>query len=174
MAKEISGLAGVSAEEQQTLLEAPALIIALIGAADGNLDSEEREWGIRFARVQTYGKMHKLIGAFYEEAADHLYHKVQTALANLPTDAKERNTAISQKLALLNPILAKLEPPMAGALYKSFVGLADETAKSSGGIFRMGAISEAEAQWLKLPMLMPVAMPRGYEETEENEPTESD
>jgi hypothetical protein len=154
----ISGFEALSKAEIDALVEAPALITVLVGAADGELDREERTWSERLLRSRTYNNPREL-NEFYRVVVESFWVRVQAEMAHLPSDVAQRNAEISERLARLNPILAKLEPRLAADLYKGFMGLAEETAEASGGFLRIGAISKTEAQWVKLPMLDPIAAP---------------
>lgn len=155
----IEGFKQLSPEDLDKLIDVPALITILVGAADGNLDQEERDWSERLLRSRTYNDPH-VLNEFYRVAAEVFWVKVNSFLAELPRDPETRNTLISERLAALNPILASLDAEIGAALYKGFVGLAQETAKASGGFLRIGAVSPEEARWVKLPMLTPVAAPK--------------
>jgi len=151
----IDGFQNLSKEEIDALVEAPALITVLVGTADGELDSEERSWSERLLRSRTYNHPKELT-EFYRVVVEGFWVKVQSEITHLPTDAAARNKELSDRLAKLNPILAKLNIELAADLYKGFIGLAEETAKASGGFLRIGAISAEESKWIKLPMLMPI------------------
>ena len=163
----LSGFEQLTKEEIDALVEAPALITVLIGAADGELDKEERIWSERLLRVRTYANP-KALNEFYRVVVEGFWMKVHSEMAHLPQDAEQRNQEISERLEKLNPILAKLDVSLGGDLYKGFVGLAEETAEASGGFLRIGAISAVEDRWVKLPMLTPIVSPTPMQ-SEENE-----
>lgn len=154
----LSGFEQLSKDEIDALVEAPALITILVGAADGDLDREERTWSERLLRSRTYNNPKKL-NEFYRVVVEGFWVKVHSEMAHLPEDPETRNAQISARLELLNPILAKLDLQLAADLYKGFRGLAEETAEASGGFLRIGAISSEEARWIKLPMLTPIVAP---------------
>jgi hypothetical protein len=154
----IEGFKHLSEEEFDLLVEAPALITVLIGASDGELDREERTWSERLLRSRTYNNP-KSLNNYYRVVAEGFWARVQGAMAHLPAGVQARNEEISKRLSALNPVLAKLDPSIAAALYKGFLGLAEETAEASGGFLRIGAIGAEEAKWVHLPMLTPVEMP---------------
>ncbi|MBK8557587.1 MAG: hypothetical protein IPL65_18365 [Lewinellaceae bacterium] len=164
----LEGFEHLSSQELDALMEAPVLITVLIGAADGNLDRDERHWSDRLVQVKTYSKP-QYVTAYYKVVAENFLQKVDQAIAALPEGVEERSALIKSKLEALNPVLAKLEGHLGATLYKSYVGLAAETAKASGGVFRIGAISAAEYQWIELPMLTPIEMPVGDADTEEED-----
>lgn len=165
----IDGFQNLTKEEIDALVEAPALITILVGAADGELDSEERIWSERLLRSRTYNKP-KELNEFYRVVVQVFWAKVHGEMAHLPREAELRNKELSGRLAKLNPILAKLDVELAADMYKGFVGLAEETAKASGGFLRIGAVSAEESRWIKLPMLTPVASPK--KQAQEEEPDE--
>ncbi len=141
--------------ENQLLAESPALIAVLIGAADNRLDREEKTWAEKLIAARAYSKPESL-QPFYKSVSVGFWDRMQALLDKMPTDSAERNSLISNKLEGLNPILAKLDNFTGAALYRSFKMLAEEVAKSSGGFLRIGAVSEAEAKWIGLPMLSPI------------------
>ena len=151
----LTGFENLSKEEIDALVEAPALITILVGAADGDLDKEERVWSERLLRTRTYNNP-KALNEFYRVVVEGFWMKVHSEMAHLPQDPETRNVEISSRLERINPILAKLDVQLAADLYKGFLGLAEETAEASGGFLRIGAISAVEARWVKLPMLTPV------------------
>lgn len=155
----IEGFRHLEAEEFDALVDAPALITILVGAADGDLDKEERSWSEHLMRARAYNKP-KELNEFYRVVSEIFWVKLNSFMAELPRDTEERCRLISERLKAVNAILAKLDPQVAADLYKGFRGLAEETAKASGGFLRIGAISPEEARWIKLPMLTPVAMPK--------------
>ena len=163
----IEGFQGLEKAEIELLLEAPALITILIGGADGELDSEERNWSERLLRSRTYNNP-KVLNDYYRVVVETFWVRMQSEMAHLPRDVEARNLEISARLAQLNPILARLDRRLAADLYKGFVGLAEETAKSSGGFLRIGAIGTEENEWIKLPMLAPVVAPPRAPEPEKN------
>ncbi len=169
----LDGFSHLHASELDALLEAPALITVLVGAADGNLDREERTWSDRLMQARSYNNPRHL-NAYYGVVANGFLGKLDAVLAAYPVDTHARNQQISAKLAQLNPILDKLDHPLGADLYLSYIGLAKETAKASGGFLRIGAISPAEAEWVELPMLDVVAEPKFQKWEDEVAPEDED
>jgi hypothetical protein len=162
----IEGFQHLAKGEIDALVEAPALITVLVGMADGELDGEERTWSERLLRSRTYNKP-KELNEFYRVVVESFWARVHSEITHLPKDAATRNQELSERLSKLNPILAKLDIELASDLYKGFVGLAEETAKASGGFLRIGAVSAEEKKWMELPMLMPIFSPKKQEQEEE-------
>ena len=164
----IDGFEHLKKEEIDALVEAPALITILVGMADGELDSEERIWSERLLRSRTYNKP-KELNAFYRVVVEGFWARVQSEITHLPKDAATRSRELSERLSKLNPILAKLDLELAADMYKGFVGLAEETAKASGGFLRIGAVSPEEKKWMNLPMLTPIVAPKKEMSDDEEE-----
>jgi hypothetical protein len=156
----LEGFDQLTAADIDALVAVPVKIAALVGAADGDFDREERTWSDRLMQSRTYNKPRHL-NAYYSVVANGFLGKVDALLAQLPSDATQRNHHLALELAKINPLLARLDPILGADLYKSYVGLAKETAKASGGFLRIGAISSAEAPWVGLPMLTPILPPPG-------------
>jgi hypothetical protein len=162
----------LSTSEIAQLTEAPLLVTLLIGASDGKFDREERTWSARLMETRTYTNP-KMLNEFYKVVYDGCLGKIDAIQATLPTNVAARNHALSAKLSDINPILAKLDPLTAYYFHKSMLTLAEETAKASGGFLRIGSVSAAEYEWVKLPMLTTIAtpanLPKAIEEEEEIE-----
>ncbi len=153
----------LSQEEIEALKAAPALVTILIGAADGKLDGDERNWSEKLVRTRSYAGQADL-QEYYRSIAEGFWVKLQHEMSVLPADTRERNAVLADRLGKLNPILVKLDREVAYNLYKGLLGLAAETAKASGGFLRMGAVSSEEHEWVNLPMIAPIEAPAGMEE----------
>ncbi|MDX2133854.1 MAG: hypothetical protein SFV52_03685 [Saprospiraceae bacterium] len=161
----LEGFEILSASELDALIQAPVLITILVAGADGDIDREERFWTDRLMQTRTYSRP-KVLNDFYRVVAAGFLEKLDKELETLPTDPTLRSVHLSEELKGLNAILAKLDPFLAADLYKSYRGLAREAAVSSGGFLRFGAVSEAEAEWMTLPMIRPVLKPKSAEAAE--------
>jgi len=153
----LEGFQQLTAEEMDTLVSTPVWITALIGAADGEIDHDERTWSDRLMRARTYS-MPALVSEYYRVVAEDFLGKLDRLMEVMSDDSETRSAELAEKIAAANPILAKLEPELAATLYKSFATLAKETAKASGGFLRIGAVSAAEHRWIQLPMLTPIVL----------------
>lgn len=167
----IEGFQHLTKEEIDALVEAPVLITILVGTADGELDTEERTWSERLLRSRTYNKP-KELNEFYRVVVEGFWARMQSEITHLPKDTHARNRELSGRLSKLNPILAKLDIELAADLCTGFVGLAEETAKASGGFLRIGAVSAEEKKWMDLPMLTPIIAPKKQRNEEEDEEKE--
>lgn len=148
----------LNADEQAVLLNAPVWTAILIGAADGKMDAEERSWSAKLMHTRSYAGLDELKD-YYKEVFERFDAKLDEELGFLPADAASRESILSENLEKLNEIYPKLAPEIAYTLYKGLLGLAEETAKASGGFLRIGAVSAAEYELVKLPMIAPVENP---------------
>lgn len=152
----------LNADEQEVLLNAPVWVAILIGAADGKMDAEERNWSGKLMHTRSYAGLEEL-QEYYKEVSERFDGKLDAELSYLPTDAASRESVLSSNLEKLNAIFPKLSPEIAYSLYKGLLGLAEETAKASGGFLRIGAVSAAEYELVKLPMIQAVEKPEDME-----------
>jgi hypothetical protein len=150
-------------QQVELLVDAIPLITILIAGADGNIDEDEKEWANKLTKIRTYANP-DLLQEYYKKVGEVYAARMEELIQSLPKDVDARSMAISEKLAALNPLLAKLEQHEGHLLYNSFITFAEHVAKSSGGFLRIGSISKAEAKWMELPMITPIAEPEDTEE----------
>jgi len=159
----IPQFAGLNDTEQKLLKNAIPLITALIAGADGNIDSEEKEWAAKIMKIRGYQHPPALEG-YYTLVGAEFAARLDELISTLPTGTEERNKMISDELAQLNDIFPKMNPLFAAHFYQSFVTFAEHVAKASGGFLGFGAISREEGKFVELPMLNKVEMPEDAEE----------
>lgn len=159
---------GLNDKEQKLLTDAIPMITVLIAGADGNIDSEEKEWANKVMEIRGYKHPVELEG-YYAIAGENFAARLDQLINELPQDTNARNQMISDELAQLNAIFPKMDPHHAAHFYESFTTFAEHVAKASGGFLRFGAISRDEAKYVDLPMVTKVHMP----EPEEDNDTEA-
>lgn len=145
--------------DYQKLKDAVALITVLISGADGDYDKEEISWAEKVTKIRSYKMSDDLIG-FYQEVGKDFSEKLDGYIKDFPKDAHKRTDLISERLELLNPILAKLDPHVAYHLYKSYRSFAEHVAKASGGFLGFFSVSAEEGDLMKLPMLNEIEEPK--------------
>ncbi|MEZ5037575.1 MAG: hypothetical protein R2760_08825 [Chitinophagales bacterium] len=142
-------------EEVQLLLDAPAIITLLIGTADGNMDDKEIAAGLSSVIVRKESN-DALLQPYYE-AVDKNYDQRLFDFSNQykDKDKEQRTQELSDVLAGLNDILAKVDPLFTTVLVKSLKSFAKEIAQASGGMAGIGlmAISNEEEHLISLPMI---------------------
>ena len=153
----------LSSAEIAQLKDAYAYITVLIAGADGKIDPNELSWAEKITQIRTFAGDERLKN-FHVEVNEVLSGRIKQLIAELPSDVKSRNAAISEKLAALNPILASLDPSLGYYLYKGFVTFAERIAKSSGGFLSFFTIGPEEKKWVSLPMLNAIVYEPGEEE----------
>lgn len=142
-------------EEIRQLQDAYAYITVLIAGADGNIDPDELSWAEKITQIRTFAGDERL-KTFHVEVNEMLPNRIRELIAGLPEDVKSRNSIISEKLSMLNPILASLDPSLGHYLYKGYVSFAERIAKASGGFLSFFTIGPEEKKWISLPMLQSI------------------
>ncbi len=145
----------ISSEENQLLIEAIPMIAILIAGADNEIDLKEKTWAEKIIKIRSYHN-HFDLKPYYKEVDAVFLDLFSKFLKELPAKAESRNKILSDRLAKLNPVFRKLNIRTAGQLYNSYLAYAEQIARSSGGIFRMMAVSKEESFWVGLPMIDPV------------------
>ena len=159
----IPQFAGLNDAEKKLLTDAIPMITALIAGADGNIDSEEKEWASKIMKIRGYQHPPALQG-YYELVGAEFASRLDELISTLPTGTEDRNKMISEELAQLNDIFPKMDPLHAAHFYHSFVTFAEHVAKASGGFLGFGSISREEGKFVGLPMVNKIEMPEGAEE----------
>jgi len=154
----IPQFAGLNDTEKKLLVDAIPMITALIAGADGNIDSEEKEWASKIMKIRGYQHPPALEG-YYELVGAEFEGRLDELISTLPSGTDERNKMISEELAQLNDILPKMAPLHGAHFYHSFVTFAEHVAKASGGFLGFGSISRAEGKFVGLPMINKIEMP---------------
>lgn len=142
----------LSEGEKDQLLDAIPYITVLIAGADGEIDKDEKEWAGKLTKIRSFAS-NELLHEYYHSVGLDFENKLSAIVDSLPADQMDRNSFLSEKLAMLNPILGKLEDKISYSLYKDFKSFAKHVATASGGFFRFGAISAEEKRLIPLTML---------------------
>ncbi len=148
-------LKNLTAAESDLLLEAIPTITVLIAGADHVIDQKESDWAAKLTHIRSFvtsgHNQNKPddTNEFYAWADKHYHEKFDALLKSSPISTD----ILTQKLASLNPILAKLEHQFAKKLYHSFLSFAEHIAKASGGVLGFGSVSDAENDLIGLPMI---------------------
>ena len=145
----------LSATEYEKLRQSVAWVAVLIAGADGKIDSDELSWASKIAKIRAYANP-DILHDFYQDVGEDFDEYLQSIIDNSPQDSNARTTIASDKIAEIDPILAKLSPYIASRVYESLKSFAIHVAKASGGFMRMWSISHEEDKFIKLPMLTEV------------------
>lgn len=142
----------LSEEEKNLVLQAPVYVSLLIAGADGHIQQEEQKRILELVHTKTFSEhyeLRELYAALKHDLAGHL----RQMMAALPEDTNERQAMLSGLLGRLNHIFPQLEKHFARRLYKNLREFAHYIAHADGGFWGISAVSDAEQQWIKLPML---------------------
>lgn len=139
-------------DEQELIKKAPLLVSILVAGADGQVDSEEIEKSVKLIHIKSFSEASD-IRHLYREIDHDVEAGLNALLKELPTDAAEREKRVSEQLAGLNPILAKLDSLIATDFYNSLRSFALHVAQTSGGFFGMMQLNHHEKEVVKLPMI---------------------
>lgn len=146
-------------EEQALVMDAPALITAMVAASDKEIDSNEVERGLDLMKWKQFRARPDLL-EYYQEVSRQFPQRLDSLLKkDLPGDEENRNREIEERLKKLNTVLPKMDKDFADQLYASYRELAKRVAEASGGVLGYLSISFNEAKLIKLPM---IDDPRNY------------
>ncbi|MGB3545657.1 MAG: hypothetical protein WBA17_01715 [Saprospiraceae bacterium] len=149
-------------DEQRQLFDAIPLITILVAGADGNMDEDEKHAAEKIAKIRGFTNSSKLM-PYYEEVGKNFMTHLEELFATMPRDVETRQPRLIERLALLNPILAKLSPWVAYYFYKDFISFAHHVAEASGGFMRYLTVGPQEAKVIDLHMIHPIAEPEEKE-----------
>ena len=99
----LEGFQQLTTEEMDTLVSTPIWITALIGAADGEIDHDERTWSDRLMRARTYS-MPALVNEYYRVVAEDFLGKLDRLMEVMSDDVETRSAELAEKIAAANPI----------------------------------------------------------------------
>lgn len=135
------------------------LLLATTTEKAGSLEQQE---ALHTVKVRGYEENH-LFYQFYDQVHAKMEVNIQSWMDRMGV---KHNAAedYERLLTQLNPILAKLKPPVARRMYKDYLSYADRIANASGGFLGFGRISKAEHDLIGLPMITPIAPVEDEEE----------
>lgn len=142
----------LSKDEQETVMDAPALVTALIAGTDKDVDGKEVNRSLDLMKWKTFRARPDLLD-YYQEVGKSFPTRLDSILKELPETKEERNPWIENRLKKLNTILPKLDKELAEQLYASYRELAKHIAEASGGILGYLTINFEESRLIKLPMI---------------------
>ena len=142
----------LTADEFSKLTEAPLYLGLLIAEADGELDHKELEWieKITHFRIKT---AHHSLRKYYVESNNYIKENMGLVRSSLPTQQEQKMQFLSDKLAEMRPILAKLDEGFRHRLIDSYHSMALSVAEISGGLLNFFSTNPDEEKWLGLEML---------------------
>lgn len=142
----------LSKEEKEALIDAPALITALIAGTDKDVDGKEVDRGLDLMKWKSFRARPDLLD-YYQEVSKDFPDRLNRVLRELPDKKEDRNPWVESRLGRLNAILPKLDKEFAEQLYASYRELARHIAEASGGILGYLSVNFEESRLIKLPMI---------------------
>ncbi len=161
----LENFTGIDEAGKKQLIDAIAQITVLIAGADGMIDTAETAWASKLTKIRSYAN-EDLLHEYYQLVGQSFDKDLNELILALPKDVDERTTILSEKMAALNDLLAKLPNNIGATLYTSFTSFAKHVAEASGGFMRMWSVSGEEKKLMSLPMLTPVVLIEPEEEEE--------
>lgn len=166
----IQAFKNLNKKEVDVMLNAPVLVTILIAGADNLIDQDEQQGAIKLAKYRQFTE-NKVLHDYYGEVNKKFEKNLSKFIDyvnSFPSDAKERNSFISEELAKLNPILQKLSADFAFHFYESLKSFARHIAEASGGVLGYGSISPEEEKWIELNMINKPPVPANINNTKKN------
>jgi hypothetical protein len=146
-------LAKLSAEDAELMLKSPLLVWILIAGADGHIDRKEIKGAVKLMQANVQRKKSSL-NQFYQVAVEDFEDKLKILIQTFPSDTDERNPVLIDELRKLNDVLSKVNRLLAIEFCDSLRELAKRTAQSSGGLLGINSVTQAEAEFIELPMIV--------------------
>ena len=144
-------------QELDILENAIPQIAILIAGADGDIDVKETDWAAKLTHIRTYNSSEDL-HEFYKQIDADFKVKFAELTKFSSAQLEVRQAKLSESLAKVNPILAKLDNKTAYHLYDSFLTFAKSVANASGSFLGFHLFDSNVKKWVGLPMIDPIKM----------------
>jgi hypothetical protein len=139
--------------EKEVLYNSPIYVALYVAFADEKLDAGEKSEIFKLIHIKTYSEKNETVKEIYEFIDNDLLLRFDSIFNSLPSDTKERNIFIQEKIAEVNPIIENFKNHDAVSFYNSLKNFAVHVANASGGIWGVQQISGKEKAILSLSML---------------------
>lgn len=144
-------LSKLSPGELELVYKAPLLVCILIAGADGDIDRKEIKKAINVAQKKQTGA--DAVSTLFKEVAQDFEDKLKVLIQGYPYEATQRTPLIVEELTGLNHLWSRLPAPFAKGFYEVLLTLAQQVAKSSGGLLGMKSVGLEEARLVNLSMI---------------------
>ena len=142
-------------EELEILENAIPQIAILIAGASGEIKVKETDWAAKLTHIRTYNSSEDL-HEFYKQIDTDFNVKFAELTKFSSTQTDVRQAKLSENLAKINPILAKLDNKTAYHLYDSFLTFSKSLANESGGVLGFHIYENSVKKLVDLPMIDPI------------------
>jgi len=148
----ISEFEDLDSSELELMYSLPVYVAILIAGADGKIDGNEVKKAVAISGLKT-SKARKELIEYYSVVNTDYEDKLKMAIANLPSESKEREKLLIEEIAKVNNIWSKIEHSFAVKLYASLKEIAKHIAEASGGVFGYMSIGYEESKLVDLKMI---------------------
>lgn len=144
----------LNTDEETIVLQAPIWTALLIGFADGELHQDELDRLKELIHTKTYSELNDVRKLYQElKKFEEGTQLLEQELAVLPTNPTARIDYLTNNLSQLNDILPKLSVSYSRQYVRSLKQIAAAIANADGGFLGFGSVSQAESQYVHLPMI---------------------
>lgn len=149
----IEQFSNLSKEEENLVMNVPALIALLVAGTDKDIDQKEIDRALELMKWRKFHARPDLMD-YYKEVSKNFHADVGRLVDELkPKEVEERRNILSDELKRLNGIFPKFDKEFAEQLYKSYRELAKGVAEASGGFLGYLSVNFEESKLIKLPMI---------------------
>ena len=131
MIKEFENL---TKEEQDLLLQAPALVSVLASCTGNEMNEASKADAVKLAHLRSYKAFPELL-SYYEEVEKTFVKDFEAAAKKYYPFDKENRQALKKELERVNQIISKLETHYAKLLHKSLDKYALHVKKAAHSVF---------------------------------------
>lgn len=122
--------------DRDILLRAPAVVALLASVSDdGEVSDKERAESVKLAHLRTYTSK-PILHNYYKEVDKVFEGHFENILAQLPSEWKEKERFLENRLLNLDPVLLKLDPVYAEELITSLKSFAKHVFKSNSNFLQ--------------------------------------
>ena len=146
----LSSIGKLSDEDQDLLYKAPAIVTIMIAGADKDIDKKEEIRARKLVNYRTFTS-DLFLHDYYEAVNSRFEHDFHELLAAWSPETGAK--AMSNALAEVGKVVAKMPEDHAESLKTSLRSLATKVAEADGGFLHMGGISIEERELLDLKEL---------------------
>lgn len=119
----------LSMKENMQLLKFPVYISLLAANSDGRLDKAEKKAAVKFSHIKTFSS-DPLLTNYYAEADKNFVKNMEELDNGLPEGRDKREQVISNELAELDKIVAKLGEEYVFMIHKSMKSFKEHVSRS--------------------------------------------
>lgn len=120
----------LSKDDRSELERYPVYLSLLAANLDGKLDDRKKNIAAELMDIKTYNETNPRLKQFFQDAAGHFVHSLETLDAQLPQDKDAREQALRQQLGKVEAILHRMGPETAKAFRESMQAFKEHVSKA--------------------------------------------